>query len=114
MFHPLTCDLTINRTDVTEDESQVFVYEIKGNDEYNKDVVIYVTITGNGSKTIKDLVSGSYTITQQNDWSWRYEDSSRTFNHHGSGTTITFNGSADKGWLNGNSVVVENKYVGGH
>ena len=101
-------DLTIARSDA-QDADQVFVYEIKNNDTGE---VIYVTITGNGSTTIKDLPLGSYTVTQQNNWSWRYTDApAENVDHQNAdGTTVPF-GKAEQAeqWLNGNSELITNR-----
>ena len=101
-------DFTIDRSDA-QDTNQVFVYEIKNNDTAE---VIYVTVTGNGSTTIKDLPLGEYTVTQQNDWSWRYNDAALTYVSHqnANGTTVAFRKSQqDDQWLNGNSELVKNR-----
>lgn len=101
-------DLTIARSDA-QDADQVFVYEIKNNDTGE---VIYVTITGNGSTTIKDLPLGNYTVTQQNDWSWRYADAPAENVEHqnANGTTVPFgNAEQTEQWLNGNSWLVKNQ-----
>ena len=102
-------DLTIQRSGVTEDETQVFVYEVKNN-ETNE--TIYVTITGNGTVTIQNLPFGTYTVTQRNDWSWRYSDAPQTSVSHenASGTNVVF-GKAHTGnmWLNGHSALWENR-----
>lgn len=100
-------DLTIDRNGATDDD-QVFVYEIKNKDN---DEVIYVTVTGNGSTTIHDLPLGEYTVTQQNDWSWRYNDESSDISHqNASGTTVLFSKTEQKEqWLNGNSEVKKNQ-----
>lgn len=101
-------DLTIDRGSA-RDTDQVFVYEIKNNDTGE---VIYVTITGNGITTIKDLPLGNYTVTQQNDWSWRYADApAENVDHqNANGTTVPF-GKAEQTeqWLNGNSLLVKNQ-----
>ena len=102
-------NLTIVRSNA-QDADQVFVYEIKNNDT-NK--VIYVTVTGNGQVTIKDLLFGNYTVTQQNNWSWRYEDAPfKSFDHQNDkGTTVPFGKVAKtEQWLNGNSTVKTNKW----
>lgn len=100
-------NLTIDRRDSKESD-QVFVYEIRNNDT---DEIIYVTVTGNGSKTIYDLPMGEYTVTQQNDWSWRYNDGITDVTHQNdNGTTVPFYTpeQIDK-WLNGNSELVKNQ-----
>lgn len=107
-FVPAASDMTIVRKNVTEDNTQVFVYEVKNNVTQEK---ITVTITGNNSVTLYDMPSGNYTITQLNDWSWRYTDTSVTFDHQGTdGSTITYDNGHNTllGWLNGHSPVVVN------
>lgn len=100
-------DFTIDRSDA-QDTNQVFVYEIKNNDTAE---VIYVTVTGNGSTTIIDLPLGEYTVTQQNDWSWRYNDKSLAVSHqNANGTTVAFRKAEQaEQWLNGNSDLVKNR-----
>lgn len=100
-------DFTIDRNDA-RDTDQVFVYEIKNNDTAE---IIYVTVTGNGSTTICDLPFGEYTVIQQNDWSWRYNDESSSVSHQNTeGTTVVFSKAEQTDqWLNGNSGLVKNK-----
>lgn len=72
--------------------------------------MLYVTIVGNGSVTIKDLPCRKYTVTQQNDWSWRYDDPEKSVTVKGNDTTVTFNKEAKhKKWLNGNSQRISNR-----
>ena len=106
-FEPQVSDLTIVRTNVI-DNTQVYVYEVKNNATGE---IIYVSIVGNGQVTIHDLLMGEYTVTQLNDWSWRYSDSSITINHQSvDGTTVKFEDGADtEQWLNGNSDRVKNQ-----
>lgn len=106
-FVPRVADLTIKRENAAED-SQVYVYKVE-NTETGK--AIYVTVTGNSQVTIKDLLLGNYTITQQNSWSWRNDDTAKSVEHSNvDGTTVTFNGNANDKWLNGNSAVKTNKW----
>lgn len=100
-------DFTIDRSDV-KDANQVFVYEIKSNDT---DESFYVTVTGNSSATIRNFPFGEYTVTQQNDWSWRYNDESITVSHQNAdGTTVAFRKTEQRNrWLNGNSDLVKNQ-----
>lgn len=104
-------NLTIKRESVV-DPSQVFVYEVRNNETGE---VINVTVTGNNSVTINDLAFGEYTITQQNDWSWRYSDAQQTAVKHNnsSGTFVEFNKGCDtEQWLNGNSNIAINRRGG--
>ena len=100
-------DLTITRSNVTEDVNQVFVYEVK-NTETGE--AIYVTIVGNGSVIIHDLPFGKYTVTQQSGWSWRYNDSAQTISHADTGTTVQFTKDhITEQWLNGHSPLIVNR-----
>ncbi len=105
-FTKMAGDFTIDRNGAAE-EDQVFVYEIKNDDTGD---VIYVTVTGNNSVTVHDLALGNYTVTQQNDWSWRYDDAASVLEHQNpDGTTVTFGKSVQEHkWLNGHSSVVKN------
>lgn len=51
------------------DQNQTFVFHVKGN---NNGVDMQVVITGDGQQTIKNLPMGSYTITEDTSWSWKY------------------------------------------
>ena len=106
-FEPHAGDLTIVRTNAF-DSSQVYVYEVKNSATGE---IFYATIVGNGQVTIKNLLMGEYTVTQQNDWSWRYDDSAQSINHQSvDGTIVTFGGSSKtEQWLNGNSQIEKNQ-----
>lgn len=118
-FELQASDLTIERKDSAKD-GQVYVYKIVNNDTHE---CYYVTIEGGAdpaspdskSVTIKNLPHGSYTITQQNDWTWRYADSAKTVNHqpkNSETTTVNFNGDFLSKWLNGNSPLRTNRKAG--
>ena len=72
---------------------------------------IYVSIVGNNQITVCDLPMGEYIITQQNDWSWRYDDSAQSVDHQNvDGTIITFGGSSKtEQWLSGSSRLEKNQ-----
>ena len=84
------------------------MYEVKNNATGE---IYYATIVGNGTATIKQLPMGEYTVTQQNDWSWRHDDSARSITHASvDGTKVVFNGDTYKDqWLNGNSPLEKNQ-----
>jgi len=83
-YVPQYVSLTITKSaDVSQDtgdgENQSFLFHIQGkafNDNLGNqgghDVDMVVAITGNGSKMVKDLPVGYYTVTELTDWSWRY------------------------------------------
>ena len=62
-------DLTIEKTGTHIDQNQTFVFRVKGN---NNDVDMQVVITGTNKQVIKNLPMGSYTITEDTSWSWKY------------------------------------------
>ena len=110
-FLPDNGSLTIVRENGEDDESngtQVFVYKIAAVNDPG--YVLYVTIRGNGIVTIKDLPCREYTVTQQNDWSWRYEDAVQSVTVENDGSIVTFREAAvKKTWLNGNSKRISNR-----
>ena len=90
------------------EDGQVYIYEISRNDDPS--FVIYVTVTGNGSVTIPNMPITSYTVTQQNDWSWRYNDAAKAdVELVAGGVKLIFDDdpSANK-WLNHNSSSIVN------
>ncbi len=109
-FDPLVGELTVirNNSDNEGNGDQVFVYEIRNK---TTGAVYYVTITGNGSATVKGIPLGEYTVTQQNDWSHRFADASKDVTvSHLTGDSVTFEDAAVKNkWLNGNGHVAVNK-----
>ena len=63
-------DLTIQKEGCAEiDENQSFLFRITGPNGFSMEV----TVQGNGSKTIKGLQMGEYTVTEVESWSWRYK-----------------------------------------
>lgn len=79
VVHIKTFDLTITKK-ITSNESDLygardFVFNVKSNDgTTNIDVVVHVDANSStGSTTIKGLPVGTYTITENHAWSWRYK-----------------------------------------
>ena len=71
IVHVKSFDLTIEKTGTQDiDENQSFVFKVTkdGDTAFSMDVVIH----GNESVTIKDLEPGTYTVTEETGWSWRY------------------------------------------
>ena len=98
--------MTIRRQNA--EVGQVYVYEVKNTESGE---IIYVTVVGNSETSIQNLPLGQYTVTQQNDWSWRHEDAAKPVVHENlGGTTVIFGDVATEDqWLNGNSSVVANR-----
>lgn len=56
------------------DVNQTFIFTIRGVPETDTaGIDLTVTIHGNGEITITDLPIGNYVVTEQTDWSWRYD-----------------------------------------
>lgn len=101
-----TFDLTIKKEaakDTKIDENQTFVFTVKGTDEYTKGVNTQVIIEGDGSVTLKDLPVGKYTVTEDTNWSWRYNPTKNDQPVNADNTaqqTVTFVNSLDNNkWL---------------
>lgn len=105
-FVPVLGDLTITRSNASDDEGngdRVFVYRITTTKDPSFE--LFVSIKGNGSVTIKNLFCFTYTIEQQNGWSWRYADTSQTVKVTEGGSKVVTFGSTpvENKWLNGSS-----------
>ena len=100
-IHIKSFDLIIHKTG-TVDSEQTFIFEVK---KEGTDDTIEVVIKGEGSKTIKGLPSGTYTVTEKTDWSWRYAPDGETKTVIPNDTTaeVTFNNTLkpEQKWLNG-------------
>ncbi len=111
-------DLTITKTGTESiDENQAFIFWIHGTDSRTSDVGMKVVIKGNGSVTVKDLLIGGYTVTEETGWSWRYtpkDGAVKNVNLVAGGSEVTFENERGKTstnwkWLNGASYE-ENKF----
>ena len=122
IVHIKPFDLTITKAGRDPiDENQAFVFHVKSEDA---NVDMYVTIrfgsdsTTRNSVTIKDLKPGTYKITEESGWSWRYEvtdGASKTIEPKNVGistpgqASVSFANSRTKTlWLNGCSWAVNN------
>lgn len=112
IVHVKSFDLTIKKEGWEEiDEHQSFVFKVTkdGDSTFSMDVVI----CGNSSVTIKGLKPGTYTVTEETGWSWRYtpkKDESQTVNpaaenvqkDTNGAVLVTFTNTREKiKWLNG-------------
>lgn len=80
IYDPTLTKLVIRKTGFDAiDTGTTFIFHIKGTDDNTKDIDLRVTIHGYVMGdlvpyvTIADLPVGSYTVTEESDWSWRYE-----------------------------------------
>ena len=106
LLHINTCQLTVTKTGGAAGEPYVFtVY--RDDSEYSE-----VTIVGNGSETIYELPVGSYTISEDEGWSWRYVGTEGAAvdlsKDNTSGSISCTNSKTENYWLNGFSDVVKN------
>ncbi len=107
-------DLTISKQGCEDiDENQSFIFTVTGGDLPNDG--LKVVVKGNGSVTIKGLKVGTYTVTEESGWSWRYEVKSGERNPRnvevkgGAVNEITFDNTREMDkWLNGCSWAVNN------
>ena len=111
IVHVKSFDLTIKKTGTQDiDENQSFVFRVKKDGDpttFSMDVVIY----GNGSVTIKGLKPGTYTVTEETGWSWRYKPGAESQQVNPATATekdekgavlVTFTNTREKiKWLNG-------------
>lgn len=106
-------DLTITKRGANEtaDPGQSFLFTVTGPDNYSTEVII----VGNGSVTLKNLKIGTYTVTENTGWSWRYTPTNNgqkiTLEANGN-NEVTINNTRNKDqWLDGN-VYADNKFTG--
>lgn len=112
LIHIKTCTLRITKQGGADDESYVF-------DVY-KDGVKYseVTVWGNSTETLVELPIGTYTISENTGWSWRYSanngGSAALTAQNPTGSIACTNTKNNNQWLNGFSEVVRNIFGTNH
>ena len=111
-IHIQTCTLNITKQSGADDESYVF--------DVFKDDVKYseVTVWGNGTETLVELPIGTYTISENTGWSWRYSanngGSAALTTQNPTGSITCVNTKNNNQWLNGFSEVVRNIFGTSH
>lgn len=112
LIHIQTCTLNITKQGGAADESYVF--------DVFKDGVKYseVTVWGNGTETLVELPIGTYTISENTGWSWRYSanngGSAALTTQNPTGSITCVNTKNNNQWLNGFSEVVRNIFGTSH
>lgn len=105
-IHIQTCTLEITKTGGADDESYVFDV-LKDGEKYSE-----VTVWGNGTETLVELPIGTYTISENIGWSWRYSPeysgSAALTTQNPTGSITCTNTKTKDQWLNGFSTVVSN------
>lgn len=122
LFAPKLGNLTIRRENLGPDfghnEANSFVYHVvqtkDGEESAAADIDMYVTIDpGQSSVTIANLPFGTYQVTQENTWSWRYSDVPQevTIQDTNPYPQVTFaRPIAKKTWLSGYGQPIKNKH----
>lgn len=111
-IHIQTCTLNITKQGGADDEPYVF--------DVFKDDVKYseVTVWGNGTETLVELPIGTYTISENTGWSWRYSanngGSAALTTQNPTGSITCVNTKNNNQWLNGFSEVVRNIFGTSH
>ena len=112
LIHIQTCTLSITKQGGADNESYVFDV-LKDGEKYSE-----VTVWGNSTETLVELPIGTYTISENAGWSWRY-----SANNGGSaaltaqtptGSITCVNTKNNNQWLNGFSEVVRNIFGTNH
>lgn len=101
-------DLTIKQRGEIADENQTFIYIVTGGD-LPKDG-IRVAVKGKSSVTIRNLKIGSYVVTEDVRWSWRYSTGSSAQDitlKSGQTNEVSFTSTGTNfKWLSGNAYSV--------
>ena len=113
-LHVKTCELTITKEGGVAGEPYVFNIEKDGK-PYTTLTIVYDENKEKNRRIIKELPVGTYTVTEDTNWSWRYE----TPTIAGSGVLTSTNPNGvfnitntdpESGWLNDFSTVFENVF----
>ena len=112
LIHIQTCTLTITKQGGADNESYVFDVS-KDGEKYSE-----VTVWGNGTETLVELPIGTYTISENAGWSWRYTanngSSAELTAQNPTGSITCVNTKNNNQWLNGFSEVVRNIFGTNH
>lgn len=115
IVHINVFDLTIEKTGKNIDQSQTFVFRVRGKNN-NNNVDMQVVITGTNKQVIKNLPVGDYTITEDTSWSWKYTPDGgdeKTLTIKNGAATVTFeNKNNGTNWLTSLAQVI-NTWAGG-
>ncbi len=107
-----TCTLNITKQGGADNESYVFDV-FKDGEKYSE-----VTVWGNGTETLVELPIGTYTISENAGWSWRYTanngSSAELTAQNPTGSITCVNTKNNNQWLNGFSEVVRNIFGTNH
>lgn len=112
LIHVKTASLTIKKEGSSDlDPNQGYIFNVTGPDNQS----FKVSVEGNGSVTIVGLPFGTYTVTEQTGWSWRYtaEQGTATIDKDHLNPTVTVkNERANQYLLDGNAYARNNAVTG--
>lgn len=112
LIHIQTCTLSITKQGGADNESYVFDV-LKDGEKYSE-----VTVWGNSTETLVELPIGTYTISENVGWSWRYSanngGSAALTAQNPTGSITCVNTKNNNQWLNGFSEVVRNIFGTNH
>lgn len=112
LIHIQTCTLSITKQGGADNESYVFDV-LKDGEKYSE-----VTVWGNSTETLVELPIGTYTISENAGWSWRYSanngGSAALTAQNPTGSITCANTKNNNQWLNGFSEVVRNIFSTNH
>lgn len=112
LIHIQTCTLSITKQGGADNESYVFDV-LKDGEKYSE-----VTVWGNSTETLVELPIGTYTISENVGWSWRYSanngGSAALTAQNPTGSITCVNTKNNNQWLNGFSEVVRNIFSTNH
>lgn len=112
LIHIQTCTLSITKQGGADNESYVFDV-LKDGEKYSE-----VTVWGNSTETLVELPIGTYTISENAGWSWRYSanngGSAALTAQNPTGSITCVNTKNNNQWLNGFSEVVRNVFGTNH
>lgn len=111
IYYPTLTTLNIRKTGFdAADAGTTFIFRIKGTDGNTKNIDLRVTIHCDHvpNVTVADLPVGNYTVTEESDWSWRYQptngEQTITLDPDGTKNVLTFeNERKDGQWLSGDA-----------
>ena len=93
-FTRKTASLTITKSGANANDS--FIFDVVGNEGSR----FTVSVGGNGSVTIAGLPVGeTFTVTERNDWSWRYSADSPSVTIQAEGSSVTVTNTVNKSYL---------------
>lgn len=112
LIHIQTCTLSITKQGGADNESYVFDV-LKDGEKYSE-----VTVWGNSTETLVELPIGTYTISENAGWIWRYSanngGSAALTAQNPTGSITCVNTKNNNQWLNGFSEVVRNIFGTNH